>query len=304
MAEEKRSFLDFLVGMDRRYLYLLVGLGCILPILFPLGLPIGTTQSVRALYDMVESLEPGSVVLISFDYGPSTGPENDPMAAACMRHCLARNIKFVTIALYPLGGVTEMTDEFDKVTGEWDLETMELRRWPGKHYGVDVVNLGYKDGAAAVMRQMAEDIHAVFPTDYYNTPVDSLPLMTEVRTYDDIAFVLSVATGIIGEYWANLVNAQFGTPVAVGCTAVSAPKYFAYHKAGQMFALLGGLKGAGEYEQLVDDRYPNVGEMTRSDIYYAAKGWDVQSIVYSIIIVFIIVGNIAYFSARRSGQVS
>ncbi len=297
----QRSFLDVLVAVDRRFIYLLVGLGCIVPFLFPLGLPIGTTSSVKALYDRVESLDPGSVIMVSFDYGPSTGPENDPMAATCMRQCLVRDVRFVTIALYPLGGVTEMTEEFQKVTGGWDPETLELRNWPGKFYGTDVVNLGYKDGAQAVMRQMDEDIHAVFPGDYYQTPVDSLPLMQEINTYDDLAFVFSVSTGIIGEYWANLVNAQFGTPVGVGCTAVSAPKYFAYYRAGQMFALLGGLKGAGEYEQLVDDAYPEVRRMTRADPYYAAKGWDVQSIVYSIIILFIIIGNIAYFQARRAG---
>jgi hypothetical protein len=61
----------------------------------------------------------------------------------------------------------------------------------------------------------------------------------------------SIATGIIGEWWANLINAQFGLPVAVGCTAVSAPKYYAYLEAGQMLGLIGGLKGASEYERMV-----------------------------------------------------
>ena len=97
------------------------------------------------------------------------------------------------------------------------------------------------------------------------------------------------------------MNAQYEIPVAVGCTAVSVPRYFAYLKAGQMFALLGGLKGAAEYEKIVTDHYPRVKELTAQDVYYAAKGWDVQSLVYSIIIIFIILGNIAYLSTKKRG---
>jgi hypothetical protein len=296
------SLLGLLNRIDRRILYLLVGLGCVFPLLFPLGLPIGTTDAVEALFRRVEETPPGSVVLISFDYGPSTAPENDPMADALMRHCLARGLRILAIALYPLGGVTELNEEFVRATGGWDAGTGELNAWPGRYYGRDCVNLGYKDGALAALRQMNESIQDVFPIDYYETPIDSIPLMQEVRTYADVAFAVSLATGIIGEWWANLVNAQFGLPVACGCTAVSAPKYFAYLKAGQMFALLGGLKGAAEYEQLVDGAYPVVRAMTVADPYYAAKGWDVQSIVYSIIIVFIVIGNVAYFAARRAGH--
>jgi hypothetical protein len=85
----------------------------------------------------------------------------------------------------------------------------------------------------------------------------------------------------------------------VGCTAVSAPKYFAYYKAGQMFALLPGLKGAAEYEYLVEEAHPAVAEATAADVYNAGKGWDVQSIVYSIITLFIIIGNVGFLVERR-----
>lgn len=294
------KILDRLQRVDRRWIYLLVGLSCIVPYIFPLGLPIGATSAVRALFERVETLEPGSTVMISFDYGPSTGPENDPMAQMFMRHALQKGHKVLAIALWPLGGLTEGNEEFLAATGGWDPETLELRNFPGRYYGVDAVYMGYKDGALPAMRQMHEQFHAVFPTDYYlRAPADSLALTAAVHGYSDIAFCFSVSTGVIGEYWANLVNAQFGLPVASGCTAVSAPKYFAYLRAGQMFALLGGLKGAAEYEELVMNAYPRIRELTEAQVYYAAKGWDVQSLVYSIIIVFIILGNIAYLRERR-----
>jgi len=290
-----------LMNLDKRWLYLLVGLAAVVPILLPLNLPVNVAQSVQDLYDRIESLPAGSVILASFDYGPSTGPENDPMADTFLRHCMARDLKVVCIALYPLGGVTEGLEELERAVGDIDpgAGRLESSAYPGKFYGKDFVYLGYKDGAQAAMRQMNENLHAVFPQEYFQAPVSQYELSNQVQGYDNVSFVMSFATGIIGEYWANLVNAQYGTPVAVGCTAVSAPKYFAYYKAGQMFALLPGLKGAAEYEYLVKQKYGQIAEATAADVYNAGKGWDVQSIVYTIITLFIIIGNVGFLMERR-----
>jgi hypothetical protein len=120
-----------------------------------------------------------------------------------------------------------------------------------------------------------------------------------VHGYDDVSFVMSLATGIHGEWWANLVNAQFNTDVAVGCTAVSAPKYFAFYESKQMFALLPGLKGAAEYETLIREGHEVIRNALSADVYSASKGSDVQSVVYSLITLFIIIGNVAYISDLR-----
>lgn len=277
--------------IDRRIIYLLVAIGALIPIIRPIGLPVMPTDPVRGLFDKIESLSPGDAVLLSFDYGPSSEPELNPMAAAIMRHLFMRDVKVIVVAIFPLGGVSMAIREVARISSEFDLE-----------YGVDYVNLGYKDGGQAPMKAMGVSIRDVFPDDVEGTSTDGLPLIQEVQNYDDVAVVVSLATGIIGEWWANLVNAQFGVDVAVGCTAVSAPKYYAYLRAGQMIGLLGGLKGASEYEKLLTDRYPLARETyERSDEAKRAAmtGMDVQSIVHLIIIGFIIFGNTMYFVTRK-----
>lgn len=254
-----------------------------MPILIPMGLPVQTTPAVESLFDRIEGLGPRSVVMLSFDYGPSSAPELDPMADAILRHCFRRGVRVVTLALFPLGGPNMAQGSLDRVTPEFALEE-----------GRDFVYLGYKDGAQAVMRRMAEDISAAFPRDHRGIPLGDVPLMQEVTNYRQIDVAVSLATGILGEYWANLVNAQFGQTVAVGATAVSAPKYYAYLKAGQMIGLLGGLKGAAEYEELLGRTYPDVRDKAR----VARRGMDVQSIVHLIIIAFILLGNIFYVFSR------
>jgi len=152
------------------------------------------------------------------------------------------------------------------------------------------------------MKAMAVSIWDVFPTDVDGNDTGAMPLANEVRNYDDVEVVISLATGIIGEWWADLVNAQFDVPVAVGCTAVSAPKYYAFLRSGQMIAVLGGLKGASEYEELLRSNfdwamkvYSDPDEMKMS----ATTGMDVQSIVHVIIIGFIIFGNVMYFATGK-----
>ena len=299
------GFFQRLLNLDRRWLYLLVGIIAIIGLKVPLKLPIKVTEEVQALYDRVESLDPGEVILVSFDYGPSTAPENDPMADVLIRHALTRDLRVVALALYPIGGAAEGIEELRRCVGE-ELNpsegVLESSVFPGKSYGVDYIYLGYKDGGLATMRQMNDRLHETFPADYFGTPIGDYPLGRDVSGYGDVAFCFSVATGIIGEWWANLVNAQYGLPVAVGCTAVSAPKYFAYYKAGQMFSLLGGLKGAAEYEGLVRENYANIEELTNADVYNASKASVIQAFVYSLITLFIILGNIGFLLERRRQQ--
>jgi hypothetical protein len=286
--------IDRLVSLDRRWIFLLIAIGTALPIIFPIGFKVTITPPVQALYDRIEEMDSDDVVMVSFDYGPSTAPENDPMTDAVLRHCFKKGVRVIVIALFPIGGVIMADRSLDRV----------LPDFPDLEYGVDWVHLGYKSGGQAAMKQMGEDIYNVFPTDHRtNTPLEEIPIMQEIRKYEDMDLIVSVATGIIGEWWANLVNAQFGIPVAVGCTAVSAPKYYAYLLSGQMSGLLGGLKGASEYERLLMNGYPETEEIYgRTGLYTAVKGMDAQTIDHSIILAFILIGNIAFFASRGRGK--
>ncbi len=77
--------------------------------------------------------------------------------------------------------------------------------------------------------------------------------------------------------------------MGAGVTAVMAPKFYSYLQAKQMIGLLGGMKGAAEYEMLVSK--PSM----------AVSGMNSQSLVHLLIIGFVVLGNVAFFAARRKG---
>jgi len=284
------SLIDRLFSVDRRWIFLFVMLAVAVPILFPLGLPVTTTGSTRAAFEYIESLHAGDIVWLSYDYGPSSAPENDPMAEAFLRHCFVKDVRVVMCALYPLGGLSLMNASAARVA----------REFPEKKYGTDYVNLGYKDGPEAVMRRLGENIADAFPTDVNGTPIEGMPIFQGIRTIGQFKVVFTVATGLIGEYWITLVNAQFGTPVIIGPTAVSAPKYYAFLNSGQLKGMLGGMKGAAEYEQLLARAYPAMSEFYhRTRLFTGTKGMDAQTGIHAVIVGFIFLGNVAFLLARR-----
>jgi hypothetical protein len=265
-----------LQSIDRRYIFLFIGIAAFLPLIFPLGLPLGLTPSSQNLFRAVDSLKPGSVVLLTFDYYPSTLPETEPMSYAALRHLFKKNIRVITVTTIPLGALSVMEEVVKSVAAECH-----------KEYGKDYVNLGYKYGYVAVMLGMGRKISDIFPQDNYDNKLEDLPLMREVKNYRDIDFIFVVSDNATVDYWVSLVNAQFGTPMGAGVTAVMAPKCYSYMQTKQLVGLLGGMKGAAEYEKLSQ----NPGRATR--------GMDPQSIIHFLMIGFILLGNVGYFMSKR-----
>ncbi len=286
------GLLDRMLQLDRRWIFLLVLVCVTIPIVIPIGLPVSTTQSTRSAFEFIESLHEGDIVWISFDYGPSSAPENDPMAEGVMRQCAEKKLRFVVSALYPLGGLQLANNAVAKITSEY----------PDLRYGVDYINLGYKDGAAAVMRRLGQDISGAFPTDVTGKPLAEFPIMHGLSSIRQASVVFTVATGLIGEYWITQVHPQTGVPVIIGPTAVSAPKYYAFLNSGQLVGMLGGMKGAAEYEKLLRARYPALARFYQTThAFTATKGMDGQTVLHTAILILILLGNIAFMNRRPSG---
>jgi hypothetical protein len=275
-VNRKPGMFSKLQEIDRRYIFLFIGMAAFVPLIFPLGLPLGVTPSSEDLFNAVDSLKEGSVVILTFDYYPSTLPETQPMSYAALRHLFSKNLRVITLTVIPLGALSVMEEVVNNVAREYD-----------KEYGVDYVNLGYKYGYVAVMLGMGRRIADIFPRDNYNTKLEDIPLMQEVQNYDDVDFLFAVADNATVDYWVSLVNAQFGLPMGAGVTAVMAPKSYSFLQTGQMVGLLGGMKGAAEYEKL--SRNPGM----------ATRGMDPQSIIHVVIIIFIVLGNVGYFVGKR-----
>jgi hypothetical protein len=114
-------------------------------------------------------------------------------------------------------------------------------------------------------------------------------MMNGIRNYDDIRGVLDISGGNITDAWIAYANGRYQVPLALGVTGVMASDYYPFLQSGQVFGLLGGMKGAAEYEVLTK----RAGS--------ASEGMKIQTVAHSLIILLILLGNIGYFLARRKG---
>ncbi len=272
--------LAWLEGLDRRWLFLIVGLLVLGPLLRPIGLPLEASKPVRQFYDAIEAVPNGAIVLMSCDYDPGGKPETVPMTKTALRQLWDKKCRVVVTCLWTGGsGLVDQTVE----------SVAEEYRASGKSlvYGTDYVNLGYKAGYEAVMVLMGKGIGNAFPQDHRANPTASLPLMRDVRDYSSFALLVNISAGYPGtKEWVQQVNSRFHLPMVSGCTAVSAPEYYPYLQSGQLRGLLGGMAGAAEYEKLRHERGS------------ATEGMDAQSLAHVFVALCIVLGNVVHWSKR------
>ncbi len=277
------TFTEKLGNIDRRIIFLVMALSVIVPLAMrmTLPIPIGSGPS-QDMYDAVEALPAGSRVLLSFDYDPSTMPELQPMAIALAQHLMTKDIKIVSLALWPMG--VSLGNE----------ALMSVSDSLGREEYVDWVNLGYKTGGGVLIVRMGSDIKSVFPTDYNGNPIEDMPIMDEVNKLGDFDMIISLSAGDPGvPAWIMMAGDRYNIPIGGGCTAVSAPQFYPYLGTGQMIGLLGGLKGAADYETMVRVGVDNAPAGT------ATPGMAAQSVAHLVIMLFIILGNISYLANKK-----
>ena len=276
--------LNRLLAIDRRIIFILIGIAVVLPVLTKVKFPVTRVSgSTQLLYDKIEALPSGSVVMISLDYGPSSMAELQPQLVALLHHCFARDLKVI--------GINPIIFEAVPL-GRAEFET--IGRKHNKENGVDYCYLGYRPGGLAVLLGLGADIGAIYKSDVYRTPIEDISLMREVKSYEDVDLLVALAALGSPPIWVAYIHSRFKQAIATGVTGVMVSELYPYLDSGQLVGLLPGLKGAAEYEKLVKaDGYT-------TDSGQGAPGMSIQSVAHIVLILLIMFCNVAYFITRRS----
>jgi hypothetical protein len=266
--------------VDRRWIFLVLAIVVFIPILIPIGMPIRATVTTKVVFDAIENLPPNSKVLVSIEYSPSTKPENHPMAISVLRHLFKNDHKVFVTCLWPDGQFMAQ-DALKQVADE------EF----GKVYGKDYVFLGFRPGNEAVVKGIVSNIRKLYTVDVYQTKIDEIPLMEGVNKFSDFAFLFSASAGYPGTIeWVQYAADPTGIPMSSGVTSIQVNEVMPYVQSGQIIGVLAGMPGAAEYEALLGQKGT------------ATSGMDAQSIAHLVIVLFIILGNAAFFIERQRSR--
>ena len=278
------TFYERMMNLDRRWVYLVIGVVVVVTAIWSFAVPLYVTPEARSVYDFVESLVPGEVLMIGVDYDPAALAELHPMSYTITRQCFAKDVKLLLVCLHQNGPgmveqvVAQVAEEYDKVNG------------------IDYVYLGYKPYPGITILAMGQNFRIPFPEDYYGTPLDSLPMMRNITNFDNVKAIINISAGSGTEYWINFANGRYGAQLAIGVTGVMTSDYYPFLQSGQIFGLIGGMKGAAEYEYLAEKG----GYISREKgELWASKSMPIQTTTHIVIILFIIIGNVGYFMSKR-----
>lgn len=272
------TFPERMLRIDRRIIFLLIGLCTLFPLLYPVGLAIKVSPEVRSVYDKIEALPAGSVFLLSMDFDPASKPELYPQAIALLHHAFRRNLRVIAMTLW-LPGTGMAAEVISQVADEM-----------GKVSGRDYVFLGWSPGGSSVVINMGQDLYKAFPSEYFrHEPTKDLAVLKGVRNLRDVSYVVSLAAGTTGiETWYVFGKDKYKFELGGGCTGVIAPGLYPLLRSGQINGLIGGLRGAAEYEVLTGLK----GQ--------AMAGMDAQSATHFAIIVLVILCNTFFLFIQRS----
>lgn len=277
----------FLSNLDRRWIFLLMLLAVSIPILTGVYLPATSSAMSQTVFDQIEKLEPGSKILMAFDYDPPSIGELEPMARAFTRHCAFKKHKLYFITLWPQG--PPMIEKATKMLKD---------EFPDYEYGKDYVNLGFRPGNEGVIKVVITNLKKLYEIDVNGTNLDDIEMTKDIASVQDMDLIINVGAGYPGpKEWVTYAASAYETDMVAGVTGVGAPPLYPY-LPDQLDGMLGAIKAAAEYEQTLIDNYPELKD--NKDSQEGLRRMGPQDFAHMLIIGLIIVGNWIYFSAKKS----
>lgn len=302
------NFFERIQALDRRWVYLMVALAITIPLVLVYDSVTYTTEPSENIYQMIDSFagREDRAILINFHHDAATMPELFPMEVAILRHAFLRDVRVFTICFTP--PAAPLVD--------FAINTVK-EEFPHIESGVHYINIGYKPAALylPIVLGMGDDIAEAVETDAEGRQVANLPMMEHITNYNEMRLVIHTSGSSFGAVWYTYARPRFGVDVAAGITAVMAADAYPFLQTGQLIGILAGLKGAAEYEKMVDlfaaqDR-PFSRERAREEhvsitddrvpyIFRTARiGMNAQTVAHILIILFIIIGNVGYYFEKQ-----
>jgi len=217
------------------------------------GSPINTLRSE------IIKLPTDAVVVVSFDYSPSTEAEMDPLADVVVRDLLSRQARVVAVSLQPEGAA---------------MAQRLLARFEGEYpSGQRTLNLGYLPGQSIGVRNLAFlSTATLFQVE--GKSMDDYPAWQDVSGLGDVALVVDVADNPLAvRWWVEQAGpgTQANRPLIAAVSAAVDPTIRPYYnalnpRAGQLRGLISGVAGAAAYEKILQQPGRAMGSLAAQSV--------------------------------------
>ncbi len=279
MAKENGGILKWMAEYDRRYVYLVLFLVMVGPLLRPIGMPITVSPDTFQYYNVLQQVQPGDKIFFTLNTEFSGYNEIQSGIIATMRVLVEKHARVCFGVAH-----VEATIIPDLV-----IKAVQAEMTANDYqYGRDYVILGYIMPNEAAVAAGAEDFHGVVTQDWLGRPIAGT-FLDEITNWEDWDLITDFTTGICTGYIINHYALR-GTPMIINCIGVSIASEKPYLDSGIIQGLLQSMRGGAELEFLIGHPGPGLTAM------------DGFSFGHYMLIIFILVGNVGYFGYTRQQQ--
>lgn len=275
--------------MERRYIYVVIFLLVLYPVLRPIGIPISVSPSTRTYNDWLNKVKKDDIVFFAFETGFESYNELKGGLIATFRQLVEKDVKMF-VAFATADGLAT----FQMIFGDWarnvpGVLTPELQA-RNYVYWDDYIVLGYVLVNEASTLSMARQFHTFIRNDYAGRSITG-SFLDRVEDPSDVNLIVDFSPGMqttaIIRHWVQ----DFGTPMIEGAIGVNIPSLSIYLESGLLKAILQSTRGGAELEFLTGHPGPGITSM------------DAFTLVHYFLIAVIIMGNIGYFAWERKAKV-
>lgn len=268
------KFFDKIDNLDRRILMWFVVIAVSLPYFVSVGLPVPMEPWAQDAIDYMVSVPEGSTVLLDCSAALRVITELETGMKATGYYFAQKHFKIVGTCFYP-DGVLEwrsyIEPEFIKA---------------GYVYGEDYVFLGYIPGEATAVDRLAKSIRGVVTVDEKGTPLDDIPMMADIDTWEDFEFVLAFGSGWGPSAFVTYWYLPYGSNVIPFSHMYGLTGYLNNWMAGWVPGTICGVRGSAEWSNYLGLRST------------AAITLDSVGLGHVIMIIMVILGNISYLYTK------
>jgi len=245
----------------------------IIPILIPMGLPLNISNSVKQYYDVINKLPPGSIVMLQNGLQMSALPEFEAADVVCLKILFekARDLKIIIWC-----GNIDGPSITNRLLRKANVEKT------GRVYGTDYVLFGYAPSTEAGLTALAKSFRDMYPTDYFGTPTDAIPMMKNIFSIKDITLYIHLGGAPNVDILSRQLYVPYKTRIISNLEPGGLPRILPFYPT-VVTAYIDGTSGAAELEVLT--HYPGLGSTMN----------DATNLVVIGFVSLLFIGNISLF---------
>jgi len=286
MGDEKGfNIFKTLATIERRWIYLIVLIFTLYPVLRPVGMPVAIDPWTRDYYEIVDPLGPDDVVMMNFGSAASGYMELKSGQIATLKMMIERGVKIAMTWNWPEMGTIALGVMGDPENNVPGILTNFMERHDYKHWE-DYIILGFVIPNEPAVVAAARDFKGFINRDWRGRSIEGT-FLDKIHDAGDWDLISEFTCGGVTVFLIRHFAMDYGTPMISNSIGVSIPGHSIYLEPGYLKALLKSTRGGAELEIL--SGHPGSG----------AIAMDAFSLVHYMLIAFIIIGNIGYFGWER-----